>query len=148
MKKPLLFLISCTLFLVLFVMPVTALFGRVADFNSYHHVCFKQNDATYNFILSHTQADAWPCGNININDSSIRIECVSSNDGAYLGKFTNCNGGKSCGLYGFYSDKALGIHKNSDEPSWEPIGNLVRSLTQSVYTYDEYKTSSWFLSTV
>jgi len=131
------------MFLLFSAISVTALFGRVADFGSYHHICYPLHNKTYNFIINHTGSDSWPCGNIDITDTHIRIECVSQNDGAFKGQFTNCDGGKSCRKYGFYSVGYEAIYKNSNEHTWgiPPTGVS----DEDSYWYEEYKHSSWFL---
>ena len=41
------------------------------------------------------------------------MTCVSFYDGAHKGKFTNCNGGKSCQKFQFCDDKVKVFYKNS-----------------------------------
>jgi len=129
------FISICIIFSLLVTLPAYAAFGRVADYGTYHHVCFKLNNDIYNFVINHTGPDFWPCGDIGITDTYIRIACVSMNDGGFKNNFTNCNRGKSCGMYSFYTDKAVGVHKNSVEPSWDPIGTKTNTITYGNYSY-------------
>ena len=136
---------------ILLAMPVSALFGRVIHYKpyfpstaeSYHQVCFKQGGTTYNFLVDHTKANDWPCGGIEIEDDFIRLECISAFDGGNSG-YVSCRGGTSCARYSFYSDKILGVHTNSREPSWDPVGLLINSITQSGITYSDYRDPAWF----
>ena len=141
MKKPL-FIILSMMFLLFFSISVTGLFGRVVDYNSYHNVCYYDNNVTYNFIINHSGSDSWPCGSLEINDDRIRIECISQFDGGNAG-YQSCSGGMSCVRFSFDANKSTGVNTNSEEPSWDPVGSLVKTVTQTGYTYSEYKTSSF-----
>lgn len=92
MKEKLLILVNFIIVLFL-ATSVSALFGRVADFEAYHHVCFRLNNNVYNFIINHSGSNSWPCGNPDITKDYIRIECISKFDGAHLGKHVPCKGG-------------------------------------------------------
>ena len=142
MKKPSLVIVS-VLFLLFLAIPVMAIFGRVVDYDSYHHICYYLNDVTYNFIINHSQSDSWPCGSPEITNTYVRIPCVSYYDGAHLGKYVGCRGGQSCARFSFNSSNALGVHTNSEEPSWGTTGNLKRTVTYGGYSYYEYETTSF-----
>lgn len=48
-------------------------------------------------------------------NNCLAITCVSLTDGAHLGKFTNCKGGKSCQKFVICNNKISVLYKNSRE---------------------------------
>lgn len=49
----------------------------------------------------------------NVENDCIIVTCVSLYDGAYKGKFFDCNGGKSCQKFSFCEDGIKVLYKNS-----------------------------------
>ena len=59
-------------------------------------------------------SDWGPCIN-EVQGSCLVVTCVSNEDGAFKGQFTNCNGGKSCQKFEICDDGIKSYYKNSRE---------------------------------
>jgi len=59
-------------------------------------------------------SDWGPCA-YNAENNCLIVTCVSNEDGAFQGKFTNCNGGKSCQKFEICDNSIKAFYKNSRE---------------------------------
>ena len=84
-------------------------------------LCRPNNEFTINInqnnVILKKQIDFsdWgPCI-YNAENNCLIVTCVSNDDGAFQGKFTDCNGGKSCQKFEVCDNKIRVFYKNSRE---------------------------------
>lgn len=58
---------------------------------------------------------SWGACTHTIENSCLIVTCVSNDDGAFKGKFTDCKGGKSCQKFEICDDEVKTYYKNSRE---------------------------------
>ena len=85
---------------------------KICNPNKEFIITINQNNAIFKKQIDFSD---WGACVYNAENNCLIVTCVSNEDGAFQGKFTDCNGGKSCQKFQICDNSIKVFYKNSRE---------------------------------